>query len=145
MHAVVLAHAFVRAAKQADMTEDEIAGHHKGNCRRISGKGRIAMGKKAFDKIAEGLSEALAIARGEAKPAKLHIPTEIDVKAIRTKLALSQDDFAARFGFTTNQIRHWEQGRSRPLGGVRAYLTIIDRNPESVLALLRSTTSKRAA
>jgi putative transcriptional regulator len=105
----------------------------------------IAMGKKAFDKIAEGLSEALAIARGAAKPAKLHIPAEIDVKAIRTKLALSQDDFAARFGFTTNQIRDWEQGRSRPLGGVRAYLMIIDRNPKSVLALLRSTTSKRAA
>jgi putative transcriptional regulator len=103
------------------------------------------MGKKALDKIAEGLSEALAIARGAAKPAKLHIPTEIDVKAIRTKLALSQDDFAARFGFTTNQIRDWEQGRSRPLGGVRAYLMIIERNPKSVLALLRSTTSKRAA
>ena len=33
------------------------------------------MAKKAFDKIAEGLSEALAIARGEAKPAKLYIWT----------------------------------------------------------------------
>src|SRR5262245_18851980 len=54
----------------------QLAGQHKGNRRSISGKGRIAMGKKAFDKIAEGLSEALAIARGEAKPAKLHIPAE---------------------------------------------------------------------
>ena len=38
------------------------------------------MSTKAFDKIAEGLNEALAIARGEAKPAKLHVPPEIDVR-----------------------------------------------------------------
>jgi putative transcriptional regulator len=100
---------------------------------------------KAFDKIAEGLSEVLAITRGEAKPAKLHIPAEIDVRSIRAKLALSQDDFAALFGFTVNQIKDWEQGRSRPLGGVRAYLMIIDRDPKSVLALLRSITGKKAA
>jgi putative transcriptional regulator len=103
------------------------------------------MGKKAFDKIAEGLSEVLAIARGEAKPAKLYIPTEIDVRSIRAKLALSQDDFAGLFGFTVNQIKDWEQGRSRPLGGVRAYLMIIDRDPKRVLALLRSITGKKAA
>ena len=103
------------------------------------------MGKKAFDKIAEGLSEVLAIARGEAKPAKLHIPAEIDVRSIRDKLALSQEDFAAYFGFTVNQIKDWEQGRSRPLGGVRAYLIIIDRDPKSVLALLRTKASKKAA
>jgi putative transcriptional regulator len=103
------------------------------------------MGKKAFDKIAEGLSEVLAIARGEAKPAKLYIRAEIDVRSIRAKLALSQDDFAAVFGFTVNQIKDWEQGRSRPLGGVRAYLMIIDRDPKSVLALLRSITGKKAA
>ena len=40
------------------------------------------MSKKAFDKIAEGLNEALSIARGEAMPAKLHVPAEIDVRAI---------------------------------------------------------------
>lgn len=103
------------------------------------------MSKKTFDKIAEGLSEALAIARGEAKPAKLYIPPEIDVRGIRTKLHLSQDDFAALFGFTVNQIRDWEQGRSRPLGGVRAYLMIIDRDAKSVLALLESIDKRKAA
>ncbi len=33
---------------------------------------------KAFEKIAEGLTEALAIARGEKKPARLYVPPEID-------------------------------------------------------------------
>jgi putative transcriptional regulator len=103
------------------------------------------MTRKAFNKIAEGLSEALAIARGEAKPAKLYMAAEIDVKSIRSKLALSQDEFAAFFGFTINQIKDWEQGRSRPLGGVRAYLTIIARDPKSVLAILRAPADKKAA
>jgi putative transcriptional regulator len=103
------------------------------------------MSKKAFDKIAEGLGEALAIARGEATPAKLYVPAEIDVKTIRSKLALSQGDFAALFGFTVNQIKDWEQGRSRPLGGVRAYLMIIDREPKSVLKILQAINSGRKA
>ena len=57
----------------------------------------------------------------------------------------SQDDFAAAFGFTINQIRDWEQGRARPLGGVRAYLLIIERDARSVLALLQKPRGKKAA
>jgi putative transcriptional regulator len=101
------------------------------------------MGKKAFDKIAAGLNEVLAVACGEAEPARLYIPAEIDVKAIRSKLGLSQADFAALFGFTVNQIKDWEQGRSRPLGGVRAYLLIIERDPERVLSLLQAVGAKK--
>lgn len=103
------------------------------------------MTKKAFDKIAEGLTEALSIARGETKPAKLHIPPEIDVRAIRARTGLSQDDFATAFGFTINQIKDWEQGRARPLGGVRAYLLIIERDAKSVLELLKKARGKKAA
>jgi len=67
------------------------------------------MSKKAFDKIAAGLTEALEIARGNAKPTKLHVPAEIDVRGIRKGLGLSQDEFAQEFGFTIHQIRDWEQ------------------------------------
>jgi putative transcriptional regulator len=103
------------------------------------------MGRKAFDKIAEGLKEALEIARSEARPAKLFVPAEISVRSIRQKLNLSQDDFAAHFGFSINQIRDWEQGRSRPRGGVRAYLMLIDQNPDAVKELLREATRQAAA
>jgi putative transcriptional regulator len=102
------------------------------------------MSKKAFDKIAAGLTEALAIARGDAKAARLHIPPEIDVRAIREKTRLTQDGFATAFGFTINQIREWEQGRARPIGGLRAYLFIIDRDPQRVLDLLRVRKRKAA-
>ena len=70
------------------------------------------MSKKAFDKIAAGLSEAIAIARGDVKPARLHVPAELDVKTIRGKTGLSQADFAHGFGFTADQIKSWEQGQA---------------------------------
>jgi hypothetical protein len=54
-------------------------------------KGGMKMSKKAFDKIVAGLTEALEIARGNAKPAKLFVPPGMDVRAIRHKLDLSQE------------------------------------------------------
>ncbi|HUZ67793.1 MAG TPA: helix-turn-helix domain-containing protein [Beijerinckiaceae bacterium] len=96
------------------------------------------MTRRAFDKIAAGLQEAAAIARGEVTPVRLYIPAEIDVKAIRRKLKLSQEDFASTFGFTLPQIRNWEQGRARPLGALRAYLLIISRDSKMVELLLRN-------
>jgi putative transcriptional regulator len=96
------------------------------------------MTKKAFDKIYEGLSEALEIARGEKKPRRLHVPPEIDVRAIRNKAEMSQDSFASAYGFTIHQIRQWEQGRVRPLGALRAYLMLIDRDPAAVQEYLHA-------
>jgi len=88
----------------------------------------------AFDKIAAGLEDAIAFAEGRAETNEygIHIPPEIDVKALRERLGLSQDRFAARFGFTAARIRDWEQGRSSPDGAVRAYLLVIAREPEAV-------------
>ncbi len=96
------------------------------------------MTKKAFDKIAEGLIEALAVAKGEAEPARLYVPAELDVRAIRRKIGLSQEAFASAFGFTSSQIKQWEQGRHRPLGAARAYLLVIAQNPSMVLEMLRT-------
>ncbi len=96
------------------------------------------MSKRAFDKIAEGLNEALAVARGEAGAAKMHVPPKMDVRAVRAKTGLSQDAFASSFGFTVHQVRQWEQGRNRPLGAMRAYLLVIDRRPEVVREALEA-------
>jgi putative transcriptional regulator len=105
----------------------------------------LVAAKARVEDTARSPSTALAVARGKAKPAKWHVPTEIDVRAIRTSLHLSQEDFAAWFGFTINQIREWEQGRARPLGGVRAYLMLIEREPRTIQKLLRAAIAKRAA
>jgi putative transcriptional regulator len=92
------------------------------------------MTRKAFDKIAAGLKDAIAFAEGTADPStyRVHVAPEIDVRAIRAKLNLTQAEFSARYGFNIARLRDWEQGRSRPDGAVRAYLRVIERKTEAV-------------
>jgi len=94
---------------------------------------------KVGKSIIRGLEQALAFAEGTAKEGTyvVHIPPEIDVRAIRGRLGLSQQEFATRFGFSVNTLRHWEQGRRVPEGPTRAYLMVIDREPEAVRKALR--------
>ena len=96
------------------------------------------MSKKVFDQIAEGLNEALAVARGAADPYRLHVPSEIDVKAIRAKTGLSQKDFSTTFCFGFDQLKQWEQGRSRPVQAMRAYLLLINSQPVQMVKALRA-------
>lgn len=63
---------------------------------------------------------------------KFVAPEKVDVRAIRSKLKLSQAEFAERFGFTPAAVRQWEQGRRYPHGPARVLLTIIDREPDAV-------------
>jgi putative transcriptional regulator len=89
--------------------------------------------------IIRGLEQALSFAEGTAKKNScvVHIPPEIDVRAIRGRLGMTQQEFARRFGFSVNTVRHWEQGRRVPEGPTRAYLTVIAREPKAVQKALR--------
>lgn len=91
---------------------------------------------KAGKRLLDAAREMSAIAKGEIAPYRIHIPAEIDVKAIRRKMDLSQDAFATEFCFTINQIRDWEQSRTRPLKSDRAYLMLIDRHTDDVRRML---------
>jgi putative transcriptional regulator len=94
---------------------------------------------KAAHSIRKGLDEAVAYAKGRASKEayRVHVPDHVDVKAIRTKLRMTQQAFAARFGFSINTLRHWEQGKREPEGPARAYLLVIDRAPNAVQKALR--------
>ena len=86
-------------------------------------------------KILEGLGEAVAHARGEVTETRVsvvHVPNNVDVRAIRERLGLSQKEFALRFGFSLGTIRHWEQGQRFPEGPARVLLTVIDRDAPAV-------------
>jgi putative transcriptional regulator len=76
--------------------------------------------------------EARAIARGERKPANMLVPPDVDVKALRDSLDLSQEVFAQSYGFGVHQIRDWEQHRCNPTGALRAYLLLIQQHPDFV-------------
>ncbi len=92
------------------------------------------MTKRAFDKIAAGLRDAIEIAEGRADPAsyRVHHAIEVDVKGIRKGLSMTQVEFASRFGFNVARLRDWEQRRSGPDSAARAYLTVISKAPDLV-------------
>ncbi|HEX3487384.1 MAG TPA: helix-turn-helix domain-containing protein [Micropepsaceae bacterium] len=98
------------------------------------------MSKRVANSIRRGLEEAVAYARGEADEGKyrVHVPDDIDVRAIRTKLKMTQEQFAGQFGFSVNTLRHWEQGKRVPEGPTRAYLLVIDRAPKAVTKALKA-------
>ena len=98
------------------------------------------MSKAVANSIRRGLEEAIAYAKGEAdlRKFRVHIPSEIDVRAIRDKLGMTQEEFARQFGFSVNTLRHWEQGKRVPEGPTRAYLLVIDRAPKAVQKALRA-------
>lgn len=85
-----------------------------------------------FSRIMAGLEEVASIVEGTAMPARVHAPAEVDVKAIRQRLGLSQNAFAARFGFSAAAVKDWEQRRRRPEAAARVLLTVIDREPAAV-------------
>ena len=102
---------------------------------------------KIGESLLKGAKEALAYAKGNKKHAKTHqvkIPKKVNVGAIRDKLHMSQSTFAACFGFSTRTIEKWEQGVRQPAGAARAYLIVIDRNPEMVRSALSGMMSSRA-
>ena len=56
----------------------------------------------------------------------------VDLKQLRRRLGLTQESFAARFGFLLGTVRNWERGRRRPEGPAQILLQVIDREPEAV-------------
>ncbi len=87
------------------------------------------------ESILRGARDALAYARGDKSRGRatvVHVPEQVDVKAVRKRLGLSQTAFAARFGFSVGTLRDWEQKRRRPEGPARVLLTVIDREPKAV-------------
>ena len=100
---------------------------------------------KAFDMIMTGLDDVEDfLDRGAREGFAVHVPNDVDVKAIRRKLNLSQPKFAATFGFSVGRIRDWEQGRFPVDAPSRMFLTVIDREPEAVMRALATPARKQA-
>lgn len=61
-----------------------------------------------------------------------------DARTIRTRIGLSQSQFAARIGVPVDTVRNWEQGKRAPRGPARALLKVIESAPDLAFAALKS-------
>src|SRR6516162_10063543 len=100
---------------------------------------RRQAGASLGERLLDSMKELRAHLRGEIHLSETvyHVPPETDVRALREKMGLSQSDFAALFGFNVRSLQDWEQGRRRPEIPIRAYLAVIQRDPEAVIRALR--------
>ena len=86
----------------------------------------------AGQRMIASAKQALAFAKGESHGGTVHIPDEINTARIRRRIRMSQSQFAAYIGVSVRTIQEWEQGRVMPSGAARAFLTVIDREPDAV-------------
>ena len=105
---------------------------------KVAAKPRKRMSPLVRDIVAS-LKEYGAYKRGEKTGVKIYtfpkVPEDVDVKAIRSKLGMTQEQFTS-FGFSLSAIRHWEARRRMPEGPARVLLMVIDRDPSVVLETL---------
>jgi putative transcriptional regulator len=98
-----------------------------------------------FEDMMAGLNEVDNFLAGENAGYKVSVPTEVDVKAIRKRLNMTQSRFSDTFGFSLDAVKHWEGGRRTPEASARAFLTVIARNPHAVIAALHPTKAAAVA
>ncbi len=56
----------------------------------------------------------------------------VDVRALRERLGLTQEQFARRYRFPLRSVQEWEQGRKRPAPGTMTLLLAISRKPKAL-------------
>jgi putative transcriptional regulator len=91
------------------------------------------MKKKLFDELLESVREGGAILRGEKKPSREFVMDATDIKSVRKKYNLSQNEFATMFGISVKTLRNWEQGRRVPAGPARILLLVAAKHPDAVM------------
>jgi putative transcriptional regulator len=96
------------------------------------------MDQKEFNLLLNSVKQAGSIKRGKMKPSRKFSYSVPDVKAIRGKLRISQNEFAHLIGVSANTIQNWEQGRRKPEGPAITLLRITEKNPKAVLEALHA-------
>jgi putative transcriptional regulator len=89
--------------------------------------------------IIDGLKEALAHAEGDDVPGiRVHHfdVAQVDTRAIRKKLRLTQEQMARALGTSPSGYRKWEQGQRQPSGAAKTLLRVMEKEPEAVLRAL---------
>lgn len=93
-----------------------------------------------YASIKRGLEEAVAHQQGEKTGVRLFTPEAVDVKLVRQRTGLTQEQFATTFGISLGTLRHWERGDRKPHGPALVLLNAVAREPATVLRILTGQT-----
>lgn len=96
------------------------------------------MDDELFAELLDSVREGGQILRGEKEPSRTFAVDAPDVRQIRERFALSQNEFAALLGISVKTLQNWEQGRRTPHGAARVLLQVAARHPEAVWDVVQS-------
>jgi putative transcriptional regulator len=96
------------------------------------------MNDKDFQKLVESVKQMGAIMRGEKIFHRRTVLTTVDVKALRERLGLTQNEFSGMIGVSIKTLQNWEQGRREPEGPAKALLRVVEKEPQAVLNALHA-------
>jgi len=92
--------------------------------------------------LEDALEQVRAMKRGDDIGATTYDfwtpPDVVNVAPIRHAMGLTQEQFAARYGFSLSGLKKWESGDRTPEAGTRTLLALIARDHGAVDALLAS-------
>lgn len=78
-------------------------------------------------------------------PAEPAESSPVEVRDLRRRARLTQEEFAAKVGVPVETIRNWEQGKRMPRGPARALLAVIAHAPDTVFAALANVAVQRSS
>ncbi|WP_049293015.1 NadS family protein [Franconibacter helveticus] len=95
------------------------------------------MDDKLFNELLTGINEMVAIEKGETQPApeQVHRHPVPDVKILRQRFGMKQQEFAEAMGASVDLVRSWEQKRRIPSGVALKMLRLLELNPALIHAL----------
>lgn len=96
------------------------------------------MKKEKFEKLITSIKEAGEIKAGKKSPSRIYEIKPPEIKAVRNKLHVSQNEFALMIGVSVRTLQNWEQGRRKPEGPAKALLRVASINPRAVLDALHA-------
>lgn len=120
------------------MSDDDIVRYH-----RSSGAFRTSDAERArLEAMTDQEIEAAAKSDPDARPLtdeQLARMKRVTIaRSARWRSGLTQEAFAAAFGFTVGRLRDLEQGRTQPDGATEAYLRLIRADPDGVREKLKN-------
>ena len=96
------------------------------------------MKEKHFEKLVASIKEAGEIKAERKAPSRKFEIKPPEIKTVREKLNVSQNEFALMIGVSVRTLQNWEQGRRKPEGPAKALLRIASKNPGAVLDALHA-------
>jgi putative transcriptional regulator len=103
------------------------------------------MRKKRFDRLVESLGEVrthIETGRFAGRVSKVDIDSG-DIRAVRERSGMTQQQFAAAFGIGLGTLQKWERGERHPSGAARSLLKVMRANLSAVVAALDIATPRR--